>query len=456
MLGLGSMFLGVWRYGTTDGGGGDPPAPMSIFMDFNALGVVPSPGELPVAGPFEKDGATVSGVYAYHPLQADEFIDIIPALSTTGYVCNRGRYPQTIQVITVALDTPLTSIGRYIEYIEFKHASYGTTTLRVYNAGGLVLTVEMTAGSIVAPYNTTRLPSGVAVFTQAQAIIRVEMTTPDALTAIDDLFIQLTEGDETPLPLDSISSAAAYSVRKLRTAYSGSAIRVRRSSDNEEREIGFTPAGDLDTAALMDHCGSGSGFVTTWYDQSGNVRNAVQTNPANQPRIVNAGAVDVAGGLPAIVCVDTSDHLAAASWGLVPQPWSRNAVIQVANPLVSGGHVINSSALTNATEYTQGPGTLIMFAGLVGPTCPAVAGERLIYTSEYNGALSRLVKNGGPSLVGNAGTGGAGGISIGSRLTSSGSRTTFQEVILFASILSDADRQTLEANQGAYYGITVA
>jgi hypothetical protein len=46
-------------------------------------------------------------------------------------------------------------------------------------------------------------------------------------------------------------AAAAYSLRKLRAAYSGSAVRVRRSSDNTEQDIGFTTQGELDTASLL-------------------------------------------------------------------------------------------------------------------------------------------------------------------------------------------------------------
>ena len=42
------------------------------------------------------------------------------------------------------------------------------------------------------------------------------------------------------------SAAAAYSVRKLRAAYTGNAIRVRRSSDNTEQNIGFDATGNLD------------------------------------------------------------------------------------------------------------------------------------------------------------------------------------------------------------------
>jgi hypothetical protein len=92
-------------------------------------------------------------------------------------------------------------------------------------------------------------------------------------------------------PLDVYTgAAAAYSLRLLRTAYAGSSIRVRRSSDNAESDIGFV-SGVLDTATLLTFCGAGDGFVTTWHDQSGNARNATQTTAANQPQIVSSGSV---------------------------------------------------------------------------------------------------------------------------------------------------------------------
>jgi hypothetical protein len=94
-------------------------------------------------------------------------------------------------------------------------------------------------------------------------------------------------------PLDTYTgAAAAYSLRKLRTAYTGSAIRVRRSNDNTEQDIGFTSAGDLDTASLKTFVGANNGFAVTWYDQSGNARNATQTTAANQPRIALSGIID--------------------------------------------------------------------------------------------------------------------------------------------------------------------
>jgi len=98
----------------------------------------------------------------------------------------------------------------------------------------------------------------------------------------------------TPQPallLDTYPNATvAYSLRQLRTAYTGAAIRVRRSSDNAEQDIGFVN-GNLDTSSLLTFCGAGNGFITTWYDQSGNANNSTQATATSQAQIVSSGAV---------------------------------------------------------------------------------------------------------------------------------------------------------------------
>jgi hypothetical protein len=99
--------------------------------------------------------------------------------------------------------------------------------------------------------------------------------------------------DENP------GASVAYSLRKLRSTYTGSSIRVRRSSDNAEQNIGFV-GGILDTAALLSFCGSGNGFVTTFYDQSGNAKNSVQTSAGSQPRIVLSGNLETLNSKPTI------------------------------------------------------------------------------------------------------------------------------------------------------------
>ena len=104
--------------------------------------------------------------------------------------------------------------------------------------------------------------------------------------------------------LDLFPATVAYSLRKLRAGQTR-AIRVRRSSDNAEQDIGFV--GD-ETASLLSFCGVGNGFVTTWYDQSGNGYHVTQTTQAKQPQIVSSGAVITENGKPAIQW-DGSDAL---------------------------------------------------------------------------------------------------------------------------------------------------
>ena len=93
-----------------------------------------------------------------------------------------------------------------------------------------------------------------------------------------------------PLLLDKYSGAsAAYSLRKLSNSYSGNCVTVRRDSDNQEANIGFS-GGVLDTSALASHCGSANGFVATWFDQSSNARNATQSTTSKQPKIYDASS----------------------------------------------------------------------------------------------------------------------------------------------------------------------
>jgi fibronectin-binding autotransporter adhesin len=93
----------------------------------------------------------------------------------------------------------------------------------------------------------------------------------------------------TNLALDDLSvpAAGAWSLRKLRAAYTGPAVQVRRPSDNALQDVGFDGTGFLDTNALLTFVGSETGTVARWYDQSGNGRDGVQNNNANQPQLFN-------------------------------------------------------------------------------------------------------------------------------------------------------------------------
>jgi len=104
------------------------------------------------------------------------------------------------------------------------------------------------------------------------------------------------------------NSLTAYSLRKLTTSYTGSVIRVRRSSDNAQQDIGFVNDA-LDQLSLLTFVGGGNGFVTTWYDQSGNGHNATSTVAAEQPQIVSSGVILTQNSKPTLVFDGTDDYL---------------------------------------------------------------------------------------------------------------------------------------------------
>jgi hypothetical protein len=106
---------------------------------------------------------------------------------------------------------------------------------------------------------------------------------------------------------DYPGAAVAYSLRKLRSAYTGSCIQVRRSSDNATQDINFVN-NVIDQTSLLTFCGGGNGFISIWYDQSGNSKNAIQSTLANQPQIVLSGAIISVNSKPALQ-VDNTDFL---------------------------------------------------------------------------------------------------------------------------------------------------
>lgn len=99
-------------------------------------------------------------------------------------------------------------------------------------------------------------------------------------------------------PLDGYTTNlwGAWSTRVLLTAYTGNLIRVRRSSDSTEQDIGQS-AGLLDESALTSFVGAGDGYVVTYYDQSGNGRNLTAVD--YDQRIVTSGSIERLGAFAA-------------------------------------------------------------------------------------------------------------------------------------------------------------
>ncbi|MDN8612808.1 hypothetical protein [Variovorax ginsengisoli] len=146
-----------------------------------------------------------------------------------------------------------------------------------------------------------------------------------------------------------------YSVRRVRTAYAGSALRVRRSSDNAEQDIGFS-GNDLDSATLLSFVGAGSGFVVTWYDQGGNGLDATMATTANQPRIVNAGTLDTENSKPSIVFDGTNDVLASAYSSSAPNSTRQftSAVVERSQRTSSSNEAFYAFRRSGQRDYDSG------------------------------------------------------------------------------------------------------
>ena len=240
--------------------------------DFDADGIT-------VASPIDLNGGTIRDA------AGNNLVLTYTAPNTSGVRI------QTYQVVFTT--DPITAANETAAAFQITKAPVGATfNYSISSSGG---GTPVTGSGTIA--TATQNVTGLNVSTLSPGTLTVSLTMTDTSgtgSARTD-----TVGGVAGA-LDSLSAQAAYSVRRLRTAYTGPLLRVRRSNDNAEQDIGSTYAGELNTSALTTFCGANSCFVRTWHDQSGNVRHAEQTTAGNQPRIVNAGAVETQNGKTSI------------------------------------------------------------------------------------------------------------------------------------------------------------
>jgi hypothetical protein len=139
--------------------------------------------------------------------------------------------------------------------------------------------------------------------------------------------------NNTPICNITDKVAIAYALRKVNASYNGALIRIRRARDNREIDIFANQFGDLDIKTLQDFVPSGSAFVTTWYDQSGNGRNAVQTSATLQPQIVRGGDLQTLNGKPTINFTNTNNGYANMSCTTSAFDWNnKTSLLSVFSP----------------------------------------------------------------------------------------------------------------------------
>jgi hypothetical protein len=131
----------------------------------------------------------------------------------------------------------------------------------------------------------------------------IDTTDISTINGIDIINILSFNGVEIPPKylLDEYPTASiAVALFKLRSAYTGNCIRIRRASNSNEQDIGFDSNGDLDEAAINSFCSGTNCFIRTVYDQSGNANNITQTTTSRQPQIYGSGSIFYQNGLPCL------------------------------------------------------------------------------------------------------------------------------------------------------------
>lgn len=273
------------------------------------------------------------------------------------------------------------------------------------------------------------------------------------------------------LLLDSISvqASAAYSLRKLRAGYSGACIRVRRSSDNSELDIGFAGAGVLDTATLLSFVGAGNGFVTTWYDQSGNSKNATQTTASLQPAICLSGVLQKTtnGSFAAINYTTLGMSLVSSR---VLNAVDESAILYAGESRLNRTTPFSANGSDTINRYScHVPDTNEIVSDILGATGSAPSRlktsyasygyDRLFLTGVYNSNNSntRQIRFNSAITSGSVRSGALsqGSLQLGATLYGGDYRMTgrFCEFLVFESSAINSQLSLIESNINAHYSI---
>lgn len=212
---------------------------------------------------------------------------------------------------------------------------------------------------------------------------------------------------------------------------------------------------------------AGSGFITTWYDQSRNGNHATQTTAANQPIIATTGVVDSSGPSARPTVTFTGSPLRL---DMPTIPWVFNNLstnIVTAAGTNAGGvglSHLDTSARRWYLPYVDATNINFSYnATLASVTLSSYNANLNVLSAIANASNATGFYNG--ATIGNVSviTNSQDGTtwSIGSNETTGPTYSLFyvgsiSEVLLFTESISQDSRQTLERNQGRYFGVTVA
>jgi len=366
---------------------------------------------------------------------ASNIMDLFTDYSGTIYYDNGNRGSNRLGVATPATWEDNQHLATF----------YATTTNQFINVDGTQIATKSGLTSVTASYKLLGATSvGGAFFGGAiQEIVVFPSDKSSVRTDIEeniaDYFTQ-----NTPLLDTYTGAAAAYSLRKLRTAYTGDAVEVYNGSSYAD--IGFDVFGGLNTVALAAHCGSNSGYVSKWYSQTGS-NDAVQTNTANMPKIYDGSTgVVTENGKPALQ-FDSTDGFATTDtvnvtplfFAAVAQGVGRRQMFAIDSFNTFEANIWASSGSQLYNLFVGG----VDFNG----TKLNDASQHLFTGSYVTGAIAGHVDS-VSDISGSSAYTGSGSITIGQR---NANQMNCQEIVIWQS--NAANRAGIETNLNTFYNI---
>ena len=251
--------------------------------------------------------------------------------------------------------------------------------------------------------------------------------------------------------------AGIFSMRLAGAGYSGECIRALRSSDNAQQDIGFASDGYVDMTAAATFAAGSILFVIKWYDQSGNgldltgpsalpILNTIDghgwicfQNPLDQylasatgPNLTGDQAIGMIG---ASMCAFSS--IPISDWDGSNNGWffwlngaGGTSQIVGPNPGAFATYSTNGSSHVQDTTNYLGDGYRFVSKRASGVGTVYVNG-----TQTATGSLPNNSTTPGPFAIGSFTTFGYAFVGI------------ISEVYVYASAISDTDRNAIEASQ---------
>lgn len=267
-------------------------------------------------------------------------------------------------------------------------------------------------------------------------------------------------------PLDIAGSAAlAYSQRAMAAAYTGNAVSIRKNGGST---VNFNTASGnaVDVAAILAHLDGEPGFLTTWFDQSGNAHDGYQTNENNQALWVSSMLngkpgfdtqgngwvltdieVDITERFTAFV-VARRDRYEGALFGINSGSGENSILCDTVS--YAEGHptfgirdeTVNALAIISNASQASVMGNHFLLEGVLD------ASEQAILLNGSNVAFS-LVDNSAVLPIP------AQRLSIGNDTTTASNvwGGALVEVLIYGRVLSSSERQAIRENIMTYYGI---